>query len=146
MGSLFCYREQFVSVSNKRFDTLLQFAIEVGSNRSESHQERQFVENLRIKIDREFWNGYDIHIESEFPNIEERKFWAKCFFDIAHLIFLRKLGNQEVSFWQSSTAGDAYIVARMLTRSVQEEECAWHPETLDSNEAKGYYSKIDVRL
>jgi uncharacterized protein CbrC (UPF0167 family) len=41
---------------------------------------------------------------------------------------------------QPSTIGDAYVVARMLTRAVQEVEVAWHPEMEDPAETDAYTS------
>jgi hypothetical protein len=43
--------------------------------------------------------------------------------------------------------GDAYLLGRMITRSVQEEEMGWHPKTLASVEAEAFYRKgVNVRL
>ncbi len=38
---------------------------------------------------------------------------------VARRVFLRTLGNQDDQTWQPSMIGDAYVVARMLTRAVQ---------------------------
>jgi hypothetical protein len=62
----------------------------------------------------------EIDVEKSFASREERKFWARVFFDLAYLIFLREIGNQEVTFRQYSAVGDAYLLGRMITRSVQE--------------------------
>lgn len=141
MSSAICYKDQFCYVSNKRFDALVSFAIEVGENEAKNDEEVGYVETLKYKRNNEFWNGYDLYIEKDFSATNERKFWARCLFNVAHLIFNRKFGNNDISFWQASAIGDAYIFARMLTRSVQEEELGWHPETIASIEADIYLNK-----
>ncbi len=43
--------------------------------------------------------------------------------------------------------GDAYLLGRLLTRSVQEEEIGWHPKTIASIEADAFYQRgVNVRL
>ena len=147
MSSSIRYKDQFCYVSNMRFGTLLGFALEVGENEVKNNEEKRYVEILKYKIEHEFWNGYDLYIEQEFNSINERKFWSRCMYNVAHLIFKHKLGNQDISFWQASAIGDAYIFARMLTRSVQEEEQGWHPETIASVEADIYINKgINIKV
>jgi|SRR5690349_4272947 len=135
MGSSISYHDQFIFVSNKQFERLIEFGLEVGKAGAQSTVEEGYVASLRSKAEESLrWAG--LTIEKDFPSRDERKFWARVFFDVGHLIFERKLGNQEVAFWQSSASADAYILARMLTRSVQEEERGWHPTTMATLEAE----------
>jgi hypothetical protein len=146
MASRISYHDQFFYVSNQRFDLLIAFGIEVGQRTAESEEERSYLTGLEGRK-ATFYPGYDLAIETEFPSRDERKFWARVFFDLAHLVFSRQIGNQENSFWQYSAVGDAYLLGRMITRSVQEEELAWHPKTIASVEADAFYKKgVNVRL
>jgi len=146
MASCISYHDQFFYVSNQRFSSLIDGALEVGQKAAEGETERAYVSGLRHRSDT-FYPGYDFAIERELPARDERKFWARVFFDLAHLIFLRQIGNQEGTFWQSSAVGDAYLLGRMITRSVQEEEQAWHPKTMAGVEADAFQQKgISVKL
>jgi len=146
MASRISYQDQFFYVSNQRFKSLIWFGLDVGEKSAENDAEKSYVSGLREKSNA-FYPGYDLAIEREFPFRDERKFWARVFFDVAHLIFCRKIGNQETTSWQYSAVGDAYLLGRIITRSVQEEEQAWHPKTLASVEADAFYQKgVNVRL
>jgi len=146
MASRISYHDQFFYVSNQRFDSLIEFGLEVGQKTAGSEEERSYISGLNKKR-AALYPGYDFAIESEFPSWNERKFWARVFFDLGHLVFLREIGNQESSFWQSSFVGDAHLLGRMITRSVQEEEQAWHPKTIASVEADAFYQKgVNVKL
>lgn len=146
MASCISYLDQFFYISNQRFCSLIEFGLEVGQKSAETDVEESYVTGLRVRSGA-FYSGYDLAIEREFPSRDERKFWARVFFDLAHLIFRREIGNQDVAFWQYSAVGDAYLLGRMITRSVQEEELAWHPKTLASVEADVFYNNgVNVRL
>jgi hypothetical protein len=146
MASHITYQDQFFCVSNQRFHSLIEFGLEVGQKSAATDVERSYVSGLRERSGA-FYPGYDLAIEQEFPSRDERKFWARVFFDLAHLIFQREIGKQDISFWQYSAVGDAYLLGRMITRSVQEEESGWHPKTLASLEADAFYQKgVNVRL
>ena len=137
MASEICIGDQFLWVSNQRLGNLIDFAIEVATQRAGNSE---FVERLRKFRDEESFPGCSFDLAVRFPTIDDRKFWAACFHDVARRIFLRQLGNHEVLFWQASAIGDAYVVARMLTRSVQETERGWHPATEDAADAEAYRS------
>ena len=148
MSSAIKYHDQFFYVSNMMFFRLIELALEVGEKTAETAAEKLCVSKLREKKNAEtFWPGYDFAIETEFPLRDERKFWARVFFDVAHLIFCREIGNHDITFWQYSTIGDAYLFGRMITRSVQEEELGWFPKTMASIEGHEFYQKgMNVRL
>lgn len=138
MASDISIGEQFLWVSNQRLGNQIDFAIEVATQQGASNSE--LVERLRKFRDEEYFPGCSFDLAVRFPKLEERKFWAVCFHDTARRIFLRQLGSHDVSFWQASAIGDAYVVARMLTRSVQETEPGWHPATEDGADAEAYRS------
>jgi len=146
MASCISYQDQFFHVSNQRFHSLIEFGLEAAQRTAESDTERSFISALKQRSDA-FYPGYDFAIERESPSRDERKFWARVFYDLAHLIFRREIGNHDVTFWQYSAVGDAYLLGRMITRSVQEEEQTWHPKTMASIEADAFHQKgVKVRL
>ncbi|MBN9689105.1 MAG: hypothetical protein J0M24_02610 [Verrucomicrobia bacterium] len=146
MASCISYQDQFFHVSNQRFYSLIAFGLEAAQRTAQTDAERSFISTLKQSSDA-FYPGYDFAIEREFSCRDERKFWARVFFDLAHLIFCREIGNRDVSFWQSSAVGDAYLFGRLITRSVQEEENAWQPKTMASIEADAFQKKgVNVRL
>jgi hypothetical protein len=139
-------KDQYLWVSNRRLSALLAFAIQVGAEASATEAERGWVEKLRTFED-QAWPGLGLDLEAQFPTVEEKKYWARVFHDVARRIFLRQLGNHEVTYWQSSAIGDAYVTARLLTRAVQEVEHAWHPSTENTREADAPDAgQINIRL
>src|SRR5689334_16150363 len=121
MASAIQYHDQFFYVSNQRFYSLIDFALTVGERTAETETERAYVSGLRARTDA-FYPGYDFAVEREFPSRAERKFWAGVFFDLGYLVFRREIGQHDATFWQYSAVGDAYLLGRLITRSVQEEE------------------------
>jgi hypothetical protein len=146
MASAFKYHDQFFYVSNRTFFRLIEFGLEVGARIAATDVEKVYVSALRERS-AAFYPGYDLAIEREFPSRAERKFWATVFFDLAYLIFRREIGKHDVTFWQSADIGHAYLLGRMITRSVQEEEQAWHPKTMASIEGEEFSQKgVNVKL
>lgn len=141
MASEISLDDQFVCVSNHRFASLLEFAAEVGGHAARDDVERGYVRTL-LAFHQQGFPGIDLDLAAQFPTLAEKKFWAGVFFDVARLVFLRKLGNQKVTSWQATLIGDAYIIARMLTRAVQLDELAWHPDTGDAAEAAAWRSRL----
>jgi hypothetical protein len=144
MTSYIHYRKQGFFVANKRFSALIDFALEFADGTAQSDAERAFVSQFRADA-ASFWNGIDLDLEAQFPTLEQQKFWATCFFDLGRHIFLRKIGNQDVTFWQSSTICDAHLIGRMLTEVVRQVENGWVAETADGDEAQLHYESLTVR-
>jgi len=138
-------KDQFLWVSNQRLSLLIAFALQIAEGTACTDEERGWVEKLRWFED-QAWPGVGFDLDERFPTVDEKKFWARVFHDVARRIFLRQLGNHEATFWQSSAIGAAYVTARMLTRAVQEVENSWRPDTEDTSEGDAYYSgRINVR-
>jgi hypothetical protein len=139
-------KDQFLWVSNNRLFSHVAFAVQVGGETARSDEERGWVEKLR-QFEKNAWPGIGFDLDERFPGVEEKKFWARVFYDVARRIFLRQLGNQNVTFWQTSAIGDAYVTARMLTRAVQEVENAWYPVTENGQEEEAYNAgRINIRV
>jgi len=136
MSTCISSREQYVWVSNKRFNTLILFAIEVGQKMASTELEQSFVQSLQETY-KNFIGGFDFEMENEFTSLDEKKFWARIFSDVASSIFRREIGNQSVFDWQPSAIGDAYILSRLLLAAIREEELGWHwsiPSLEDGND------------
>jgi hypothetical protein len=140
MSSAFMYQGQFFYVSNTRFFGLIDDGLMVGKKTAETDTERLYVSVLE-KRSESFFPGCDLAIEGAFPSLDERKFWARIFFDVAYLAFQREIMGG------FSFVGDAYMLARMITRSVQEEEGGWHPErTLESLEPDPFKKGFQIKI
>jgi hypothetical protein len=137
LSSDICLKDQFFWVSNQRLSSLIAFALQVGAEMGRATQERAWVEKLMQFAEQEAWPGISFDLEERFPSVEEKKFWACVYHNVAQGIFLHRLGNHEVTNWQASAIGDAYVIARMLTRAVQEVETAWHPDKEHYHEDDG---------
>lgn len=140
MSTCIQYGEQQVWVSNQRLSSLLAFALQVATAQVHAEQEQLWLDKLR-QFDAQRWPGIDFDLDEQFPDVEEKKFWARVYHDVARRIFLRQLGNYEFTFWQSSAIGDAHAIARMLTQSVCQVELGWHAETEDKREADNLQSQ-----
>lgn len=128
MASAFGDGHNYFYVSNTRFDTLINFAIEVGSDLAKNDVERNSVARLKNSWEHEFWNGIDIDLDKYFLTIDERKFWAAVFLAIAWRVYHRQIGNQNDSTWQVSVISECRMISLMLTHLVWKEERDWYPE------------------
>jgi hypothetical protein len=147
LASDIAWKDQYLWVSNNRLFSLIEFALKVGEETARSDPERGYVEKLHRFYGQELFPGIGFDLDLRFPTVEEKKFWAGVFHDVCRGIFLRQLGKHEVTYWQSSAIGDAYVIARMLTRAVQEAEQAWHPDTENGREADAYHAgRINLRV
>jgi hypothetical protein len=140
-------KDQYIWVSNRRFSTLLEFVHQVGADRAGTEEERRSVERLRRFVDEEAWPGISFGMDKHFDAVAEKKFWAIVFQDIDQRISLRQIGHHDVTIWQSTAIGDAYVIERLLTRAVQEVEPARRPDTENAREEGDYLpGRINVRL
>lgn len=130
-----------LGVANRRL-----FGLLVGAESADTDTARGWVTKLR-ESNENAWPGIGLDLAEQFPTAEEKWFWASLYGEVADRIFLRPLGNQEVVTWQSSCIGDAYVIARLLTRSAQHAGPggAWHPDTPDPSETH-HVGRVDLRL
>lgn len=139
MSSSIALGEQFLWVSNRRLSTLVSFACDVGRELATAEPETAFVSRLQEFSDTSY-PGIDFDIDEVFASLPEKKWWAGFFHRVAHRIYRDRLGNQDDQTWQPSAIGDAYVVARMLTRAVQEVEGGWSPSIDEPADAAAYTS------
>lgn len=146
MASDISIGEQYLWVANRRLGALVTFALQVGAELASTDEERSFVAKLQSWNETEHWPGCGFDLNERFPALSEKKFWAKCFFDVARQIFRRQIGNQEIEFWQSGTIGDAYVTARMLCSAIQKEaSTSWFPDTEDAKDAHEFYHRLNIQ-
>jgi hypothetical protein len=137
--------DQFLWVSNMWLFGLVDLACEVGRHLANGEDEKAYVARLSDFAEGAF-PGISFDLAACFPTTGEKKWWARVFHVVARRVFLRTLGNQDDQTWQASMIGDAYVVARMLTHSVQMTERAWYPSTEDPNETDAYtHGPIRIR-
>jgi hypothetical protein len=113
--------DQQLVVSNRRFFAHISFAQEVAVELAETDQQKCFVSDFKRWWDTEFFNGFDFDLDHVFPSIDQKKFWAICFQELAHRIYRREIGNQDDQTWQPTAIGDAYMTSRMLVDAVSKE-------------------------
>lgn len=119
-------------VANRRLDTLIEFALQVGAERGIGSE---FIARLRQFQDEAF-PGINFDLKGRFPTLDEQKFWATCFFDVGQRIFLRQLGNQDIDSWQAGAITDAHTIARELLSQVQAADPDWWRQA-ENNSAPG---------
>jgi hypothetical protein len=132
------FDDQYHQVSNARFDSLIAFGLQVATETGRSDEERRWIERLRAFQERVF-AGIGLNLKEQFPEVNEKKFWARVYFDVSRRIFLRQLGNQDTTCWQSSAIGDSFVIAQMLCRLLRESgERIWPLDTEDGREEDAY--------
>ena len=138
--------EQYLWVANRRLSSLITFALEVAVDAASIDEERMYVAKLKDWDEKEHRPGCGFDLQKRFPTVDEKKFWSRCFFNVARSIFRREIGNQEIQFWQCAAIGDAYITARMLTNVIQKETgTSWHPDTEDTKDAQEFYNRLNIQ-
>ncbi len=130
MASQIAYRDREVLVNNRQFSNLVDFAIET-AEKSAGEDAAAWTERMKKLRDVEFWPGRGIDIEEDFPDVEERKFWARVLYDTARGIFTRSTGHHEHEFWQAQAIHQAYASAILFQDSVREVEPRWSAESID---------------
>ncbi len=143
MSTVIFLGEQGHYVSNRRFLTLLAFALQVARDAATTGGEALWVENLG-EFEKQKFPGINFDLAERFPDLSEKKFWAQVFRDTARRIFLRQLGNHDITFWQASAISDAYLIAQMLINVVLQSEAGWQPDTEDSREAENFFRSEEI--
>jgi len=127
------FKEVDVEVNNVQFSRLIDFGIEIADQTAAS-EERRYVERIKKMRYQCFWPGRGIDISEDFPEIPERKFWSRVFFDVSRAIFDRKVGVHEHSFWQAQAIHQAHAAGLLFERAVRDVEPRWFADTLDGRD------------
>jgi hypothetical protein len=128
MATAFKSDGQFFYVSNRRFDTLIDFAITTGRNLVRTEAERTSVARIEHSRDHEWWPGFDVDLGEYFSKLDDRKLWAIVFNEIAWQIFDRRIGNQENATWQVSVITECRMISLFLEMLVWKDERGWKAE------------------
>ena len=138
------FQDREVQLNNRNFSNLIFFVLSVAQSSAQSSCSKieiSYVERLQEMFDNEFWPGRGIEIETDFPNLEEQKFWCRMFFDTARAIVHGELKDTKYKYWQASTIYLAYATGRLFEYAVQTVEPKWLADTLDRIEFRRLMNK-----
>ena len=134
MACVIHYKDQNVLANNMQFSSLIEFAIEAGQKTATEGEECRIVGRMIDLRDREFFPGRDLDIEADFPDLNERKFWARIFLNTAREIFDRKVGVHDHSFWQAQRIYQAYGTGLLFEQAARSQEARWVADSIDHRE------------
>ena len=134
MASQIAYKDKEVPTNNMQFSSLIDFVIQVGRTTARTPDEERYVDRMNQLNETEFWPGRGIQIEDDFPDIEEKKVWARVFLDTAREIFERRIGIHEHSFWQAQRIWQAYGAGQLFVDAVRDSDRRWLPDSRDYRE------------
>ena len=101
-------------VSNKRFTSLISFAIQIASELATSSRETDYVAALN-EAEAAMLPGYDLSIDEDFPSVDERLFWSKVFAEVAVRLAAGTVGSTNPPHeWRESATADAMAVSQLL--------------------------------
>jgi len=86
---------------------------------------------MKKLIEEEFWPGRDVELETDFPDLAERKFWSRVFYDTARAILDRKVGIHDDAFWQAQCIWQAYGMGNLFEEAVRSVEPRWMALSVD---------------
>lgn len=136
------YKQSVIRLNNAQFSSLIALALQVASQ-SATTDERVFVQRMEQRESMEFWPGRGIELESDFPDLAEREFWARVFLDTARAIFDRRVGEHQHQFWQAQAIHQAYSVGLLFQEAVREAKPAWSANTIDRVEFDRVVNRIE---
>ena len=138
MGCFIVYKDDSIMYNNHQFYSSFKMAIEYANGLEESVVS-PYLEKMSELIE----YRHHIQIEKDF-NIDESKFWAKIFHDVARKIFEKKIGVHEYNFWQTSRIFQLYGTGNLFEKAVREVESNWISDSIDNREYEEYRNQSDV--
>jgi hypothetical protein len=104
-----------VIVSNKRFDSLINFAIQAGAELASTPDERNCI-NILQQFYFQAYLGGDLRIEEEFPNTSQQNFMARVFHLLSLKISSNSIGNEEPpNDWRPSASKEAAEISSLFS-------------------------------
>lgn len=132
MAGFIYFKENEIVFNNSQFRNTITFASEIARKMS-TESETKYVEKMEQNVEN-YYPGMSFDIETDFPELEEKKFWAKIFYETAREIFERKIGIQDYFFWQTQRIYQIYGTGNIFEEAVKEIEPKWIPDIRDSQE------------
>lgn len=133
MAGWISYKDESMAFNNRQFSSSISLVVEVAEKMA-NENEKAFVERVKDEMVTNYYPGLCIDIEKDFPEIEERKFWAIMFYETAREIFDRNIGIHDYSFWQTQRIYQIYGTGDLFVKAVKEVESSWFPDTRDISE------------
>jgi hypothetical protein len=142
MACQITFREREVQLNNRHFSDLMVLVISVAET-SRTNDESGIVDRLRTMNETEFWPGRGIEIETDFPDVNEQKFWCRTFFNTARAIVHGAVGNRDHTYWQAQATHQAYSIAMLFEFAVRTIDPDWRADTLDRIEFDRVVNRIE---
>jgi hypothetical protein len=139
MAGFIFFKDYEIIFNNRQFHNTITFASEVGRKIALT-SELKYVEKMEDHV-KNYWPGMMLDIETEFPELNEKKFWTKVFMETAREIFERKIGIQEYFFWQTQRIYQTYGTGIIFEKAVKEIEPKWVPDIKDYREFNEWVEK-----
>lgn len=130
MAGFIYYKEDTITFNNRQFSSTMRFVTEVAEKMAKEN-EIEYVKKMKEKTVENYFPGLCIDIGEDIPTIDEKKFWARMFYETAREIFERKIGIHEYYFWQSQRIYQIYGTGDLITKAVREIESRWIPDIRD---------------
>lgn len=137
MASPVYYHDQRVQMNNRHFFNFLEFSLEVAEKLDRTDAETEEYERIKnMKDEGHFWPGRGLVIEDDFDEPEALQFWTRVSFETAQSVFLREVGSQDNTAWQSQMIYFAYAVGQLFLAAFRDAggDKRWFPETRASAE------------
>ena len=132
MAGFIYFKDHQVIFNNRQFNNTITFVSEV-ARRIAVDSEMSYVKKMEDYVEG-YWPGMCFDVETHFPQLEEKKFWARMFYETAREIFERKIGVQDYFFWQTQRIHQIYSAALVFEKAVREIEPSWIPDIRDYRE------------
>jgi len=129
MASFIYFKENEIVFNNSQFRNTITFVSEV-ARKMATESEIEYVEKMENNVEN-YWPGMSFDIETDFPELNEKKFWTKIFYETAREIFERKIGIQDYYFWQTQRIYQIYGTGNVFEKAVREIEPRWTPDIRD---------------
>ncbi|CAL2059211.1 hypothetical protein [Tenacibaculum sp. 190524A05c] len=139
MAGFIYFKEYEVIFNNRQFSSTITFVSEV-ARKLATENEMKYVKKMENNVEN-YWPGMCLDIETDFPELEERKFWSKMFYETAREIFERKIGVQDYFFWQTQRIYQIYGTGKVFEKAVKEVEPKWMPDIRDYREFDEWTNK-----
>jgi hypothetical protein len=127
MSATITLDERWIDLSNASLDQLFADVIMVGKELAQTELEREYVQRLT-----EVYPGFSPDLGGLFPTLDEKKFWANCFFEASRWHCVGR-----IQCWPDSGVSQArwvfqtYWCADALSRFIYRHDRTWRRSDTD---------------